>query len=171
MSQYNVDKTVSGSLVVETLTGNSGGAIPPTADNINILGAGSVTVAGNAGTSTLTISVSGSGLSWNSVAGTAVVMTANNGYVPQNIAQTTLELPLASAFGDAISIIGFGSGGWIISQGAGQQIIIGSNLTTSGPGGSLASSNRYDSLNLICLVPNTIWATTGGPQTAGFTIV
>ena len=42
--------------VVETLTGNSGGAVGPTANNINILGTGSVVVTGNPGTSTLTIS-------------------------------------------------------------------------------------------------------------------
>src|SRR5437773_737131 len=45
---------------VQTLTGNSGGPVPPTGGNINILGSGVVSVAGNPGTSTLTISVSGS---------------------------------------------------------------------------------------------------------------
>lgn len=43
---------------VQTLTGNSGGAISPSAGgNINILGSGIVSVAGNAGTNTLTISI------------------------------------------------------------------------------------------------------------------
>lgn len=46
----------SGTGVVQTLTGNTGGAVPPTAGNINVLGAGNLTVSGNAGTSTLTIS-------------------------------------------------------------------------------------------------------------------
>lgn len=44
---------------IQTLTGNSGGAVGPTAGNINVVGTGAVSVAGNAGTSTLTISVSG----------------------------------------------------------------------------------------------------------------
>lgn len=45
---------------VETITGNSGGPVPPSAGgNINLLGSGDVTVAGNAGTNTLTISLSG----------------------------------------------------------------------------------------------------------------
>lgn len=47
----------SGSAVVETLTGNSGGAISPTAGNINTLGTGSITIAG-AG-STLTTQLTG----------------------------------------------------------------------------------------------------------------
>lgn len=42
---------------VQTLTGNSGGAVPPTAGNINVEGDGTtITVVGNPGTSTLTIS-------------------------------------------------------------------------------------------------------------------
>jgi hypothetical protein len=47
---------------VLTLTGNSGGAVGPTAGNINVVGTGSITVTGNPGTSTLTISDSGGGI-------------------------------------------------------------------------------------------------------------
>jgi hypothetical protein len=46
---------------IETLTGNSGGPVGPDgANNINVVGAGVITVAGNPGTSTLTITPSGS---------------------------------------------------------------------------------------------------------------
>jgi hypothetical protein len=45
---------------VETLTGNSGGAVGPDAGhNINVVGTGSITVVGNPGTNTLTITPSG----------------------------------------------------------------------------------------------------------------
>lgn len=44
---------------VLTLTGNSGGPISPTAGNINLLGGNNITAAGNAGTSTITFSVTG----------------------------------------------------------------------------------------------------------------
>lgn len=171
MSQYHTNTLTSGTAVIQTLTGNSGGAIPPTGGNVNILGSGSVTVSGNAGTSTLTISVSGSGLSWNSVAGTTQSMTSNNGYVPQNVALTTLTLPATSAFGDYLAIIGAGSGGWTIAQNVGQNIQVGSTSSTVGVGGSVASSNRYDSIELICVVANTTWAILGPPQSAGLTIV
>jgi fibronectin-binding autotransporter adhesin len=47
----------------ESLTGNTGGAVPPTANNINVVGDGTtITVAGNPGTSTLTISAIGTGV-------------------------------------------------------------------------------------------------------------
>lgn len=41
---------------VLTLTGNTGGAVGPTGGNINVVGTGTISVAGNPGTSTLTIS-------------------------------------------------------------------------------------------------------------------
>lgn len=44
---------------VQTLTGNVGGPVPPSLGNINIIGSGDITVTGNPGTNTLTISDSG----------------------------------------------------------------------------------------------------------------
>ena len=44
--------TASGTGLLKTLTGNTGGAISPTAGNINITGAGSITVAGSGSTLT-----------------------------------------------------------------------------------------------------------------------
>ena len=47
---------------VETLTGNTGGAVGPSGtSNINIIGSGTISVTGNPGTNTLTISSSSSG--------------------------------------------------------------------------------------------------------------
>jgi hypothetical protein len=45
---------------IQTLTGNSGGPVGPTGGNIDLLGTGVITVVGNPGTSTLTITPSGS---------------------------------------------------------------------------------------------------------------
>lgn len=43
---------------VATLTGNSGGAVGPSSGNINVVGSGDITVVGNPGTNTLTITAS-----------------------------------------------------------------------------------------------------------------
>lgn len=60
MSQIGQILTVNPASLVETLTGNTGGPVPPTGNNINVVGDGAtVTVAGNPGTSTLTISTAG----------------------------------------------------------------------------------------------------------------
>jgi hypothetical protein len=56
LSQYTVDSTASGTGIVQTLTGNTGGAVGPTGGNINVIGEGNITVTGDPGTSTLTIS-------------------------------------------------------------------------------------------------------------------
>ena len=60
MSQAGRFLLGSGLSPVETLTGNTGGPVPPTGGNINVIGAGAISVAGNPGTSTLTISQGGS---------------------------------------------------------------------------------------------------------------
>lgn len=66
-----------GSGVVNTLTGNTGGAVGPTANNINVVGDGTtITVAGNPGTSTLTISALSTG-TVESVTGTSNQITAS----------------------------------------------------------------------------------------------
>lgn len=48
-----------GTTLISSLTGNTGGAVFPTAENINIVGSGTIDIVGNPGTSTLTISQSG----------------------------------------------------------------------------------------------------------------
>ena len=59
MSYYNVNVDASGTTNVETLTGNTGGAVSPSGGNINTVGTGSITIAGNPGTSTLTTQLTG----------------------------------------------------------------------------------------------------------------
>lgn len=50
---------MTGTGAAETLTGNSGGAVGPTAGNINTVGTGSITVVGNPGTNTTTVQLTG----------------------------------------------------------------------------------------------------------------
>jgi hypothetical protein len=63
--------------VVETLTGNTGGPVGPTGNNINILGASGVLVAGNPGTSTLTITFPGAATLYTEDVGTAAPSGGN----------------------------------------------------------------------------------------------
>lgn len=53
----NVAGGGGGGSPVQTLTGDTGGAVPPTANNINLIGGPGVSVTGNAGISTLTINL------------------------------------------------------------------------------------------------------------------
>lgn len=111
------------------------------------------------------------GFSWNTITATSAQMYSDNGYFANNAGLVTLTLPATSVVGDEIAVCGQGAGGWLIAQGAGQQIHIGSVASTLGAGGSVASTNQYDSLRLVCIVASTIWTLVGAPQSAGLTIV
>lgn len=173
MSQTGIlTESTGGGTEVLFLAGNSGGNVGPNNSGvISVVGAGGVTVAGNPGTSTLTVTVSGSGLTWNVIAGSSATMAVNNGYITTNSSTTSLTLPATSNVGDYITIIGNGTGQWTIVQGTGQQVRIGSAISTSGAGGSVSSFNSFNSIDLVCAVANTLWLADGAPQSAGLTVV
>ena len=144
-------------LNVETLTGNTGGAVPADAlANINIIGSGFIDVAGTIATNTLTISTSagGSGLVWT----TALINTtlaANHGYVNNNaFGQTVFTLPATAVIGDTYAILGYSAAGWTVVENAGQSIMMGA-LTTTVATGSLTSTLGSDGLFIICIIPDT----------------
>jgi len=123
------------------------------------------------GPGSIIISATGSGTGWTEVVGTSQAMLPDNGYVSSNAALVTLTLPAVAAFGSTISIVGKGAGGWRIAQGVGQNVQIGNTSSTVGVGGTVSSTNRYDSVNLICIVANTTWVTQGAPQSLGLDIL
>lgn len=149
---------------IQTITGTSGGAVSPDgAGNINLLGMGGVSVVGDAPTNTLTIQVSGSGFNWNVVTGDTGI-TTDNGYITNSGSLITLTLPATAAVGTAFAVAGLGSGGWVIAQNAGQSIQIGVSGSTPGATGSVASTSQYDSVQLLCVVANTLWVSMSAPQ-------
>lgn len=137
------------------LAGNSGGNVGPNGSGvINVIGTGGALVSGNAGTSTLTISVSGSGFMWSAVT-VNTSMSASQGYITNSAGALTMALPATAAVGDTFAITGLGAGGWIISQNAGQNVIVGGVSTTVGVGGSISSTNQYDDVTIVCVVADT----------------
>jgi len=141
---------------LSTLTGNSGGSISPTSGNINIQGVGSISVAGT--NSTLSISSSIIPFTWNNQA-TTTTMTSNNGYIVTSGSQV-FTLPATSLIGDAIEILLNGGTSWRINQDSGQSIIINTETTTIGTGGSITSTGVGQAIRLICVEPNTKWQAT-----------
>jgi hypothetical protein len=127
-----------------------------------ITGSGGISVSLSAGG--INISGAAGGLSWTDVAGTSQTMVAENGYTANNAGLVTLALPATAAYGTGLSVIGKGVGGWIIAQNAGQNIQVGSVSSTVGAGGTVASTNRYDSIDLVCTTANTTWTVLGGVQ-------
>jgi len=145
-----------------TLTGNAGGPVPPTANNVNIVGAGGVVVTGNPGTSTLTITVGGAGFTWQTIVASQALVI-NNGYICVSPGGAlVLSLPAVAAVGDEIQVTLDGSTSFSITQGAGQQIRYGNSSTTAGAGGSLTTTQQGDTLLIVCSVANLKWNVLSG---------
>jgi hypothetical protein len=142
--------------VVDFIQGNSGGPVPPDPSNvIFLLGQGNLSVVGDPLTNTLTIKDTGI-TAWNKISASQTLVV-NNGYFCTGGGVLSLALPATSQVGDNINVSLVGSAGWSITQGAGQQIIIGNTQTTSGVAGSLSSTQQGDSITLICLTTNLVW--------------
>lgn len=113
---------------------------------------GTITVTNGAGS--INLESVATGITWNSVAGTSQALVKLNGYINANAAATSFSLPVTAAVGDSYRIAGYGAGGWTITQNAGQSIYLGNLTTTVGVGGSLASTNAHDCVEIICVVAN-----------------
>ena len=141
---------------IQTITGNSGGAVGPDGGgNVTLIGTGTVTVTGSPGTNTLSIGVSGS--TWTQVS-TNTVMTSNISYIcisPGGVLNMTL--PATSSQGDVIRLVLFGATGYKIVQGTGQSIVYGSASTTTGVTGFIQSVGTGNAISLVCVVANTTW--------------
>lgn len=65
----------------------------------------------------------------------------------------TFNMPATAAFGDLFEVVGQGAGGWLIQMNAGQTANLNGSATSVA--GSLASTNRYNCIKLMCTVANT----------------
>lgn len=128
----------------------------PITHDITIHGGTGVTTSGNAGDYTVTINATGSGTTWNNISSNQTLAVDNN-YMCTGGGTLNLLLPALSAFGDTIVIVLDGSTGFVVTQASGQQIRIGKLTSTLGASGSVASTFRGDSIELVCKTANTLW--------------
>ena len=103
----------------------------------------------------------GTGTTWTEVTTTSQAAAVSNGYVTNNVALVTVTLPASAAVGQIVYVQGSGAGGFKLAQNALQLIqwdagaVAGLNVTTTGITGSISSSDRYDSIEVMCIVANT----------------
>jgi len=127
---------------VTTLTGNSGGAVSPTAGNINVVGTGVITIVGNPGTSTLTVTPSGAiASSFPTDSGTATPnvgvlrIWANNAALNAGssvfFSGSTNDVLLNVTDANSSVIIGSGSGNLTMNASAGTSVGLGPNVLSS----------------------------------------
>jgi len=97
------------------------------------------------------------GLTWQTITASQT-LAINNGYVCISPGGAlSLALPAAAAVGSEIEVTLDGATSWTITQVLGQQIRIGNVQTTSGAGGSLASTAQGNTIRMVCSVTNNNW--------------
>lgn len=132
----------------------------PISSGVSGLGTGVATaLAVNVGSPGAFVVNGGAGsLVWNDVSGTSQAAAVNNGYICSNASQTTVTLPATAAEGSVVAVQGKGAAGFIVAANTSQVIHFGSSASSSA--GSLTSTNQYDSVSLVCITANTLWAVT-----------
>src|SRR5574338_113537 len=145
---------VSGSVATQ-YTCDTGSATPA-ANNLNVVGGGATATSG-AG-STITITSTGGGMVWNTITVVGPTgMSVDNGYISNSASLVELTLPLTSAVGSVICVVGQGSGGWKVEQNAGQSIRVVDQATTAGVLGSVQSSEANATMCMVCVQADTAW--------------
>lgn len=129
----------------KTITGDSGGALSPTANNWNIFGGPGVTTSG-----------SGSTLTINSVVftdTTAATLAVDNGYFAT--AAGTYVLPGAPVQGEIVIIVCDTAGAVVVDAPSTHLIRLGNQITSAG--GTMTSTAIGDSLTLRYRASSTTW--------------
>lgn len=142
----NADDNVVGSVASDS------GTATPTSNAFTI--AGGTNVSTSASGATVTIAATGhASFSWTEVT-MDTSMAVNTGYIANKAGTATaFTLPATAAVGEVIRVAGKGATGWSVAQNAGQTIHFGS--VDTGVGGSLASTDASDSIELLCTTANT----------------
>jgi len=99
-------------------------------------------------------------LAWTEVTDATVNLVGNSAYIMNRGTLITATLPATAAKGSVIKITGLGAGLFLIAQNALQSINFCSATTTVGIGGSLAATQAYDGVELVCVVANTTFNVT-----------
>lgn len=126
-------------------------------------------IAYTTGAHALAINIASGGYNVNA-ASTGVSLVAQNSYTVTQAAQTSFALPATAAVGDTFLIASAlgNTSGWIITQGASQEIWANTNHTTNGATGTLAGA-IHTSVVLMCTVANVEFIVIGGSGLTGLT--
>ncbi len=148
-TQFSVDAngfvSASATGIATTITGDTGGALSPAANNWSILGGPGVTTSG-----------SGSTLTINSVVftdTTASTLAVDNGYFAT--AAGTYNMPATAAQGEMIIVVCDTAGAVVLDCPANNFIRIGNQITSSG--GTITSNAIGDSVTLRYRASSLTW--------------
>lgn len=78
----------------------------------------------------------------------------NTVYIANGAGLITITLPEMMGVGQTVGIVGKGAGGWKLAQREGQYVRIDERSTTVGVNGYIASTARYDCIEVRCVTAN-----------------
>lgn len=145
---------------VQTLTPDSGGAVSPIANNINVNGGPNVQTSAGVPGQLIITAMGFASFTWVGVAGAAQTLAPNTGYYVLNAGLVTFTLPALCAAGTIMRVATTGLGTWQIVCNGGQ--IIGGAGTSTSVGGTLSSNTNNDSVELLCTLANSTWVIISG---------
>ena len=111
-------------------------------------------------TGVLTITNTAPGMATIHETGSSVTLAAANQYVMDKSTLITATLPTTAAIGDTFSIIGCGAGLWVVDVASGQTIQVGATASTASTG-SIAATNQFDCVDIVCVTANTLFVCKG----------
>lgn len=156
----NCTTSAAGAIVTLDVDGNVADSFP-TDSGTAVPAVGALTISGSGGISTSgaasTVTVDGSAFqqfAWSVITDATANLAANEGVFGNNAGGVIFTLPATASVGD-LFIVSALQVSWEIDQNAGQTIHFGSSSTTTGAGGSLASTNARDVVTFVCIVANT----------------
>lgn len=125
--------------------------------NIGTSGAKTINIGNTTGATAITFSGTVFYPSLNITGTTANLIPGVIHVINSGVSLCSVTLPTTCPLGTIITLVGFASGGWIILQNSGQSINSTASSTTTGITGTLASSNRYNCVQLECITADTTW--------------
>jgi hypothetical protein len=154
MSQAGENDVVGGHPEIPTSFVADAGTAIPILNTLEILGAGGITT--SASGNTITITGIG-GFTWHNISASQTLVVDEGYFCVSPGGALSLALPATSIVGDMIEVVLDGATSFTITQSAGQQIRLGNLSTTAGVGGSLASTQQGDSIQMVCQTANLKW--------------
>ncbi len=112
-------------------------------------------IGSNLNSNTYPVASTPGAFTWNVITASQGI-SSNNGYIVTS-GTVTITLPVTASAGSVFAVILDGGTSWTVAQNGGQQLRVGSRLSTVGAGGSLGSNNQGDAVYFICSVANTRW--------------
>jgi hypothetical protein len=122
--------------------------------NVNIVGGIGCTVTGQGPGDTVTIDVMAGGFDFELIQTATHTIETGHGYFADRGAGVTFTMPATANVGDRFIVTTVNAGGFTINENAGQDIRIGSAITTVTTG-SLASTAIGDCLEIVCYIQDT----------------